>query len=209
MSNQFANSFLGGAILGAVEFGIGGFGSGFGAALASGSSFNTALSYGAMGAASGAVAGAIIEGSYMAGWQNKAHGLSKDKIAAARVKNANATTKQQESKILPEDVIDTANDYYDAVGKNKALSNSLTVAKSVVKPTGVFEMVGGIVGGGIGGIIGFGAGLLSGQPGGAVTLALAGADMGSQWGANFGRRFDYPGAGQLNYNEWEGYVENK
>ena len=70
-------SFGGGALIGAVEFGMGGFGSGFGAALASGQSIGQAFRSGGMGAAIGAGTGAMIEGSYMAGWQNSMHGLSR------------------------------------------------------------------------------------------------------------------------------------
>jgi len=71
-----AFTFAGGALIGAVEFGVGGFGAGLGGALGSGASFSQALRAGGMGAAFGAVMGAGIEGSYMAGWQNSAHGLS-------------------------------------------------------------------------------------------------------------------------------------
>jgi hypothetical protein len=84
MTKSFANSFIGGAIIGGVEFGIAGFGAGLGAGLASGQSFPQALKSAGIGAGLGAVTGAIIEGSYMAGWQNSMHGLSKGEIEAAR-----------------------------------------------------------------------------------------------------------------------------
>jgi len=73
-ANSF--TFLGGAIIGAGEFGVSGFASGFGGAVASGASFKDSLRAGGMGAAMGAVTGAIIEGSYLAGWQHGMHGLS-------------------------------------------------------------------------------------------------------------------------------------
>ncbi len=66
-----------GAVGGAAEFAIAGFGSGFGAALASGASLKESFSAGGIGAAWGATAGAIIQGSYLAGWQESLHGFSK------------------------------------------------------------------------------------------------------------------------------------
>ena len=80
-ANSF--NFLGGAIIGAGEFGMAGFGSGFGSAVGSGASFRDSLKAGGMGAAIGAATGAIIEGSYLAGWQNKLHGLSRNAIGKA------------------------------------------------------------------------------------------------------------------------------
>jgi len=155
------------------------------------------------------VTGAVIEGSYRAGWQDKLHGASNEEIAGSQAKSADAAMKQQQSKMLPEDAIGATSDYYGVVGKSKAISNSLTVAESVVSPTGVFEMVGKIVGAGIGGLIGFGAGLLAAETGAPITLAIAGGRIGSEYGANLGRRFDYPGAGEANYNEWEGYAADR
>ena len=84
MTKSFTNSFIGGAIIGSVEFGIAGFGAGLGAGLASGQSFPQALKSAGIGAGFGAATGAIIEGSYMAGWQNSMHGLSEGEIEAAR-----------------------------------------------------------------------------------------------------------------------------
>jgi len=74
-------TFGGGFLIGAVEFGISGFGAGFVGALAGGADFGDALMSGGLGAASGAIMGGIIQGSYMAGWQKSAHGLSEDRIA--------------------------------------------------------------------------------------------------------------------------------
>ena len=87
MSAEFSKTFIGGALIGAVEFGMGGFGAGFGASVASGRSLSDSMRAGAIGAAMGAVTGAIIEGSYRAGWQNKLHGASNDEIAVAQSKN--------------------------------------------------------------------------------------------------------------------------
>jgi len=81
---QSAWTFTGGAITGAVEFGLGGFGSGFGASLASGRSFTESIKAGAAGAAIGAVTGAAIQGSYMAGWQDSLHGYSYGEAALAQ-----------------------------------------------------------------------------------------------------------------------------
>ena len=69
-------------IVGAVEFGISGFGAGFVGALSSGASFSEAIKAGGIGAAAGAVAGGIIQGSYHAGWQKSMHGYDDPRIAA-------------------------------------------------------------------------------------------------------------------------------
>jgi hypothetical protein len=81
---ESAFTFAGGAAMGAVEFGMGGFGAGFGASLASGASFNDSLKAGGVGAAMGAATGAIIQGSYNAGWQNKLHGASYGEMLEAQ-----------------------------------------------------------------------------------------------------------------------------
>ena len=79
-----AYTFAGGAIAGAAEFAIGGFGAGFGAALAGGASLRDAVRTGAHGAAVGGITGAAIQGSYMAGWQNTLHGMSAGQVAQAQ-----------------------------------------------------------------------------------------------------------------------------
>ena len=62
--------FAGGALGGAIEFGMGWvLALGLGAVLASGESFGNSLKAGGMGAAIGAVSGAAIQGSYVEGWQ--------------------------------------------------------------------------------------------------------------------------------------------
>ena len=205
MSAEFSKTFIGGALIGAVEFGMGGFGAGFGASVASGRSLSDSMRAGAIGAAMGAVTGAVIEGSYRAGWQNKLHGDSNKEFADAQAKTADQAMKQQQPKVLPEDAVGAANDYIGIISKSKVVSNSLTVAESVVSPTGVSEMVGRIVGS----IGGFGIGAAAGAgggPGGSVVLGIFGAHVGANSLGNFGKQFDYPGAGNLNDNEWEGYT---
>ena len=78
-----AFSFAGGTLIGAVEFGMSGFGAGFGSALGSGAGFEEALKSGGMGAAMGAATGAAIEGSYLAGWQNTLHGANRNEVGKA------------------------------------------------------------------------------------------------------------------------------
>jgi hypothetical protein len=87
-------TFLRGALIGAAEFGSGGFISGFASEYARTGSGSAALRGAAWGAAAGAILGAAIEGSYVAGWQKSAHGLDLGKIkdidtAAKTVKFAN------------------------------------------------------------------------------------------------------------------------
>jgi len=82
LESAYNNSFWGGAIGGAIEFGAGGFGSGFGAALASGESFSDSLGAGGIGAAAGGIMGAAIQGSYIAGWQDSVHGYSIPEVGA-------------------------------------------------------------------------------------------------------------------------------
>ncbi len=89
-----SESFFGGAIMGTVEFGMGGFGSGLASGLAGGMSFNEAISNAGYGAAAGAILGIGIEGSYMAGWQNVAHGLSKNELYKAQVDHYKSLVNQ-------------------------------------------------------------------------------------------------------------------
>lgn len=84
MSESFLNSFAGGFALGAVEFGIGGFGSGLFSAAASGGDAGDVFRSGLIGAGIGGGIGGVIQGSYMAGWQNTLHGAEKGEIAQAR-----------------------------------------------------------------------------------------------------------------------------
>jgi RHS repeat-associated protein len=94
-----AFSFAGGAVIGAVEFGISGFGSGFGAAVASGASFSDSLKAGGMGVAIGAATGAVIQGSYMAGWQDKMHGLSRREIYEDGIRRIHALNANKADRI--------------------------------------------------------------------------------------------------------------
>ena len=88
MSSNFANSFAGGAIIGAVEFGTAGFGAGLVGGLAGGASVKDSFHMAGIGSAMGAASGAIIQGSYMAGWQDSVHGLSKGEYVQARLNRA-------------------------------------------------------------------------------------------------------------------------
>ena len=86
-------TFTSGFIVGAVEFGISGFGAGFVGALSGGASFSEAIKAGGIGAAAGAVAGGIIQGSYHAGWQKSMHGYDDPRIAARNAQDALNTNK--------------------------------------------------------------------------------------------------------------------
>jgi len=88
---SFANSFTGGFIQGAVEFGMAGFGAGFAGTLTSGGSFSEAIEAGGMGAAIGGSVGGVMQGSYMAGWQDIFHGNSRAKILGKAIEQAKAT----------------------------------------------------------------------------------------------------------------------
>jgi len=77
-----AETFIGGALIGAAEFGAAGFASGFVTEYARTGSGSSALRAGAWGAAIGGAIGAAVEGSYMAGWQDKMHGVSKADLKA-------------------------------------------------------------------------------------------------------------------------------
>jgi len=93
-----AFSFGGGALIGAVEFGAGGFGAGFGASLAGGESLKDSLKAGGMGAAAGAAMGAVIEGSYMAGWQNSLHGASRTEVYEGGIRRLHALSVNANDK---------------------------------------------------------------------------------------------------------------
>lgn len=77
---EAAFSFGGGFLIGATEFGIAGFGAGFGGALGGGANLGDAAAVGLMSGGIGAVAGGIIEGSYLAGWQDTLHGRSRKQV---------------------------------------------------------------------------------------------------------------------------------
>jgi RHS repeat-associated protein len=87
---EASKTFMGGFLIGAVEFGVAGFGAGLGGALGLGADFRDAMLSGAIGLGTGAVIGGIIEGTYLSGMQNFAHGLDKEtvqnEIAAYRAK---------------------------------------------------------------------------------------------------------------------------
>ncbi len=76
-------TFGGGFLVGAVEFGVTGFGAAFGGALGSGANLRQAFKAGAMGGAIGAVTGGFIEGSYAAGWQKTFHGMDRNELGKA------------------------------------------------------------------------------------------------------------------------------
>ncbi|MFA5119283.1 MAG: RHS repeat-associated core domain-containing protein [Candidatus Omnitrophota bacterium] len=77
-TNSF--TFGGGFLIGATEFGCIGLGSGFFGALGGGASFSDAIKHGIIGFGIGAVSGGLIEGSYLSGMQNIAHGMSAGQI---------------------------------------------------------------------------------------------------------------------------------
>jgi hypothetical protein len=101
------------------------------------------------------------------------------------------------TSVYPEDVLGGVGSYFDVL-ELKATSLVAQVGEAIFSPTGTGEMIGRIVGG----IGGFG-----------VTTAMTrnplvgvfGGYQGARYLGNLGSRFDYPGAGSLNYNEWEGY----
>ncbi len=76
-------TFGGGFLIGAAEMGIGGFGGSFGGALGGGASFGDAMKQGAIGLGIGAVTGGLIEGSYLSGAQNFAHGMDRTSVGKA------------------------------------------------------------------------------------------------------------------------------
>jgi hypothetical protein len=71
-SFRFGQGFL----IGAAEMGPAGFGAGFGGALGSGESFGEAMQAGAISGGISAGIGGLVEGSYLSGMQNIAHGMS-------------------------------------------------------------------------------------------------------------------------------------
>lgn len=87
---ESAKSFTGGFAIGAVEFGLSGFGAGFASSYAGGASFSDALKTGARSGAIGAAVGGVIQGSYMAGWQNSLHGASKHDIYRSGIRHLNS-----------------------------------------------------------------------------------------------------------------------
>jgi RHS repeat-associated protein len=80
-----ATSFAGGFLIGAAEFGVAGFGAGFGSGFAQTEDFRSALESGAWGALTGAITGGLIEGSYLAGWQDVLHGLSRADVVQSQL----------------------------------------------------------------------------------------------------------------------------
>jgi hypothetical protein len=74
-------TFGGGFLIGAAEMGTAGFGGGFGQSLGSGESFGEAMKAGGIGFGIGTLTGGLIEGSYLAGWQTFAHGISVSQLA--------------------------------------------------------------------------------------------------------------------------------
>lgn len=76
-------TFAGGFLIGGAEFATAGFGAGFGGALASGANIDEAFGAGLEGFASGFAIGGLIEGSYLAGWQDELHGMSREEVLEA------------------------------------------------------------------------------------------------------------------------------
>ncbi len=75
-SFSFGAGFLGGA----TEFGLSGFGGGFGSTLGGGGSFQDAMKAGLVAGGVSAVAGGLIQGSYLEGWQNVLHGTDRNTV---------------------------------------------------------------------------------------------------------------------------------
>lgn len=80
-----AETFAGGFLAGGIEFGTAGFFAGAGSALAAGGDFGDAMKAGGMGFATGFITGGIIQGTYMAGWQDVLHGMSREDVVQARL----------------------------------------------------------------------------------------------------------------------------
>lgn len=83
------DKFWKGFVIGGMEFGTGGFFGGTGNALAGGAKFGDAMKAGGIGFGMGFVTGGLIEGSYMAGWQNIAHGMSNDQYVEIKLNQIN------------------------------------------------------------------------------------------------------------------------
>jgi len=99
-------TILEGALITAVEFGIGGFGAGLASGLASGASFSKALEMGGYGFASGFAIGGIVGATYTAGLQDFIHGVDTQKInniysqAQGALKSGNLTQYTEASREL-------------------------------------------------------------------------------------------------------------
>lgn len=110
-----AKTFLGGFLIGAAEMGIGGFGGNFGAALGSGADFSDAMAVGGIGLGIGAAVGGLIEGSYLSGMQNVAHGMGKEEVARAQARqqqSENALNVDKSSAVSEETVIGTGKEEF-------------------------------------------------------------------------------------------------
>jgi len=83
MLGEQSFTFGGGFLIGASEMGVAGFGGSFGGALGDGASFSDAMKSGAMGFGIGAVIGGLIEGSYLSGMQDFAHGMNRESVGKA------------------------------------------------------------------------------------------------------------------------------
>jgi RHS repeat-associated protein len=93
-----AFTFGGGFLIGATEMGAAGFGGSFGGALGRGASFGEAMKQGAIGFGIGAAVGGLVEGSYLGGMQNIAHGQSRGDIYEAGIKRLNALSVKNADK---------------------------------------------------------------------------------------------------------------
>jgi RHS repeat-associated protein len=111
------DKFWKGFVIGGMEFGTGGFFSGAGNALAGGANFAEAMKAGGIGFGIGFITGGIIEGSYMAGWQKVAHGMSNDQYVEIKLNQVN-DFKQSGQFQAAQDAFRELNKNYDyaAVG---------------------------------------------------------------------------------------------
>ena len=96
---ESAFSFGAGFLGGAAEFGLSGFGVGFGSTLGAGGSFNDALQSGLIAGGVSAVAGGIIQGSYLAGWQNQLHGTDRRQVYESAIKQLRAKSLRNMANI--------------------------------------------------------------------------------------------------------------
>jgi len=93
-----AFNFGSGFLIGATEMGVGGFGGSFGGALGGGASFGEAIKQGVIGLGIGAAVGGLIEGSYLGGMQNIAHGMSRQQAYQAGIKRIHALSVKAKDK---------------------------------------------------------------------------------------------------------------
>ena len=220
---NFSETFMGGFIIGAAEFGAAGFASGFVSEYARTGSGSSALRGAAWGAAISGGIGGLIEGSYKAGWQDTMHGTPRkvkkaaisgqtqtavdigqseggvEGRAKAEADIAKSNTKTEVSVDLnsnqPAEGIGIAKTMYSAAGLTKH-AGALQIAANVLDTSGPFEFTGKLIGSAIGAVAGAAAGSLYGPPG-IFWGTVLGGYAGSKTVGTFMRRFDSPYAGKL------------